>query len=122
MGTYSVEGQAAPSTQRPRPREILSLTSLRGFLAVWVVVYHFWNDVLRLFPFTEFLSPIVQMGHMAVPAFFMLSGFVLSYNYADRFHTLRRHEIVRFLCLRLARIYPVHLVTLLMVAAMVQCE
>ncbi len=120
MGMSSVEGQSGPLTKRPPPREIPSLTSLRGFLAVWVVTYHFWNDVLRLFPLAELLSPIVQLGHMAVPAFFMLSGFVLSFNYADRFSILRRNEVVRFLCLRLARIYPVHLVTLLAVAAMVQ--
>jgi peptidoglycan/LPS O-acetylase OafA/YrhL len=102
-----------------RSGDIVSLTTLRGLLAVWVVMYHFWNDVLRLFPLAEILSPIVRVGQMAVPAFFMLSGFVLAYNYADRFASLSLSAVARFLCLRLARIYPVHLVSLLAVAVMV---
>lgn len=105
--------------QLKSPVEIVSLTSLRGFLAVWVVMYHFWNDVVRLFPWSKSLSPIAQMGSVTVPGFFMLSGFVLAYNYSDRFLTLNRQEVSRFLWLRLARIYPVHLVTLLVVVAMV---
>src|SRR4029077_16886613 len=44
--------------------EIVALTSLRGFLAAWVVVYHFGNDVLQLFPWTEVLSPIALRGGM----------------------------------------------------------
>ena len=119
MGVSSSGGYAAKTNGGPLPREIASLTALRGFLAIWVVAYHFWNDALRLFPQLEALSPIAWMGHMAVPAFFMLSGFVLSYNYAGRFRKLRQSEVSRFLCLRLARIYPVHLATLLAVAAMV---
>lgn len=99
--------------------EIPSLTAFRGWLALWVVIYHYWNDVLCLFPATEALSPFVQVGHMAVPAFFILSGYVLAYNYADQFRTLRRAQMLRFVALRLARIYPVHLVTLLAVLAMV---
>jgi peptidoglycan/LPS O-acetylase OafA/YrhL len=83
------------------------------------VLYHFWNDVLGLFPALDRVSPLVQVGHMAVPAFFMLSGFVLAYNYADQFRHLRRDQVIRFLCLRLARVYPVHLVTLLVVLIMV---
>lgn len=101
------------------PREIAALTSVRGYLALWVVAYHFWNNVVRLVPLAAAASPVAELGHMAVPAFFMLSGFVLSYTYAARFEVLRRREVIRFLWLRLARIYPVHLVTLLAVAAMV---
>ena len=99
--------------------EIVALTSLRGYLSLWVVAYHFWNDAVRLFSWADALSPVARVGHMAVPAFFMLSGFVLSHNYAARFAVLRRAEVLRFLWLRLGRIYPVHVATLLAVAAMV---
>jgi peptidoglycan/LPS O-acetylase OafA/YrhL len=118
VSVLPIREAAAISSRRP-PAEIVSLTSLRGFLALWVVVYHFWNDLLRLFPSADIVTPLAKMGHMAVPAFFMLSGFVLAYNYADRFNRLRGSEYVRFQCLRLARVYPVHLFTLLVVAAMV---
>ena len=88
-------------------------------LAGWVVAYHFWNDALRLFPALDGLSPVVARGHLAVPAFFVLSGFVLAYNYTESFRTLTLRGVGRFLGLRLARVYPVHLVTLLAVLAMV---
>jgi peptidoglycan/LPS O-acetylase OafA/YrhL len=112
--------QAAGNKPIPRPRaEIDSLTSLRGFLALWIVIYHFWNDVLCLFPSADVVSPLARVGDIAVPVFFMLSGFVLAYNYADRFGRLSASEVIQFQCRRLARIYPVHLFTLLIVAAMV---
>lgn len=102
-----------------RPAEIVSLTTLRGLLAVWVVLYHYWTDVLRLFPTATVVSPAVRAGHLAVPAFFMLSGFVLTYTYGDEFRHPSRRGVVAFLRARLARVYPVHLATLLVVAAMV---
>jgi peptidoglycan/LPS O-acetylase OafA/YrhL len=102
------------------PNDIVSLTSLRGVLASWIVLYHFWNDVLRLFPGTDIITPLVHRGgQIAVPVFFILSGFVLAYNYTHRFQTFSFKNIWHFLLLRLARIYPVHLVTLLFVLAMV---
>lgn len=110
---------SATASRASAPSEVAALTSLRGVLALWVVLYHFWNDTLILFPAMNAASPLIRVGHMAVPAFFMLSGFVLAYNYGDRFRELRRAEFVRFLCLRLARIYPVHLVTLFVVLLMV---
>lgn len=100
-------------------REIDSLTTLRGVLACWVVVYHFGVDVARLVPGSAPLNPVLHKGYMAVPGFFILSGFVLAYNYAPRFLTLPLRGVVRFWLLRFARIYPVHLVTLLAVAVMV---
>jgi peptidoglycan/LPS O-acetylase OafA/YrhL len=101
------------------PRSIDSLTSLRGFLALWVVFYHFWKDILALFPGVEFLTPLARQGHFAVPVFFMLSGFVLAYNYSREMSAPGIRSYFRFLLMRLARIYPVHLFTLLVVLGMV---
>ncbi len=99
-----------------------SLTTLRGVLALWVVAYHFWNDVVLLVPAANIFNPIATRGHFAVPGFFILSGYVLSLNYADRFRTLALRPLLRFWFLRLARIYPVHLATLLAVLAMVEAS
>lgn len=91
-----------------RPREIASLTTLRGYFAAWVVFGHYWNDLSAFVPALRILSPWVEHGHAAVPGFFILSGWVLAHNYGDGF----RHGRVgwgRFLGRRLARIYPVHL-------------
>lgn len=101
------------------PKQIDALTSVRGVFALWIVIYHFWNDLLCLFPVCDFLSPIARSGHLAVPGFFILSGFVLSYNYSNSFFELSWKKYFNFLTLRLARIYPVHIFTLLIVLAMV---
>jgi peptidoglycan/LPS O-acetylase OafA/YrhL len=104
---------------RSATSSIDSLTSLRGFLALWVVFFHFWKDMLALFPGMDFLTPVAKQGHLAVPVFFILSGFVLAYNYAHELSSLGIRSYGRFLLMRLARIYPVHLITLLVVVGMV---
>ena len=96
-----------------------SLTSLRGLLALWVVLFHFWNDVLALFPWLGLLTPVMRRGNFAVPGFFVLSGFLLARNYGSWFESFKPRRAWDFLALRLARIYPVHAATLLCVAAMV---
>lgn len=100
-------------------RAIDSLTSLRGLAALWIVLYHFWSETLELFPTLHWLSPFIREGHYAVPLFFMLSGFVLAYNYGDSFGRLSWPAYRRFVVLRFARIYPVHLFTLLIVLVLV---
>ncbi len=101
------------------PRFIPGLTIARGVLALWVVIYHFWNDVLVLFPWATPASPVARNGHYAVPGFFMLSGLVLMHTHARQMRTFDLRTALAFLRLRLIRIYPVHLVTLLCVLAMV---
>ena len=102
-----------------RPPHIRALTSLRGVFALWVVVFHFWNDVVALFPSLRPLEPLAQRGDLAVPGFFVLSGFVLARNHLADFERLQRAVVLRFLGLRLVRIYPVHLATLVAVLVLV---
>ncbi len=92
----------APPTRRPA---IDSLTSLRGLAALWVVLYHFLADIVKLLPAANFLSPFVGQGHFAVPIFFVLSGYVLTYNYLDSIGAPHgRYELFRFWGRRLLRI------------------
>jgi peptidoglycan/LPS O-acetylase OafA/YrhL len=87
----------------------LSLEGLRGVLAVAVMFGHFnVIDVLARFGFAFNFQ-------LAVDLFFMLSGCVLTHsNYvsADKVDT-RSFTIKRF-----ARLYPLHLLTLVLVAAL----
>ena len=50
---------------------------------------------------------IVRNGHVAVEFFFVLSGFVLYHAYRIRLNKIA--DLPRFIQLRLARIYPVHI-------------
>lgn len=56
--------------------------------------------------------PVIRFGYLGVDVFFILSGFVLSYVYADKLHPRDFPSYVRFLQARIARIYPLHAVTL----------
>jgi hypothetical protein len=94
--------------QRPR---LAALTGLRFFAALYVVVFH---TAIQSAP--QYQAPklwLIFLGHgdLAVPLFFILSGYVLTYNYADRWeHT----SFMKSLGARFARIYPVYLLALLL--------
>ena len=106
--------------ERPRARPTIdALTGLRGVAACWIVLYHYAVQFRPFLPELRPLEPLIRQGHLAVDLFFVLSGFVLAYNYADQLTTWRSRDTARFMVLRLARIYPVHLVTLLAVLGMV---
>lgn len=114
----AVTGGVPPSSAGDR-RTIPGFTTLRGLLAVWVVCFHFWPDLLVLWPsLAARIAPLVSAGNMAVPGFFILSGTVMVHTYRE---TLRRGSWAgarTFLLARLARVYPVHLATLLVLLAM----
>jgi peptidoglycan/LPS O-acetylase OafA/YrhL len=57
--------------------------------------------------------PILDCGAQGVDLFFILSGFVLTWNYIDKMgKSWSTRATLRFLWLRLARVWPVYLVTL----------
>jgi peptidoglycan/LPS O-acetylase OafA/YrhL len=94
--------------------EIKALTGLRIVASLWVVLFHFRPMVSDLSPeLRENLSPILNCGAQGVDLFFILSGFVLAYNYLDRMgRAWSGRETLHFLWLRLARVWPVYLLTL----------
>jgi peptidoglycan/LPS O-acetylase OafA/YrhL len=86
-----------------RAKNIPALTGLRGAAAMWVVFYHIAYHVP---------VPIIRFGYLGVDVFFILSGFVLSYVYAGDLNPYDFRSYLRFLQARIARIYPLHAVTL----------
>ncbi len=90
----------------PSVSKIEELDSIRGIAAVLVVLYHMpaWN------PWLHGIRAIHNSYYM-VDLFFVLSGFVMNLNYGDRLRNGK--DLVRFQLLRLGRLYPVHLVFLL---------
>lgn len=98
-------------------RDIRLWTALRGIAAVAVVLYHFHIHVATDIVAWPLIGPIVANGDMGVDMFFVLSGFVITYVYWVSAPLVRR-DLADFYVRRLARIYPVHLVTTMAAAAM----
>ncbi len=71
-----------------------------------VALFHF--DVISHLS----LLPLTRHAYLFVDFFFVLSGFVIASNYRSRL--AEGFGLGRFLVLRLGRIYPLHLVTLLL--------
>ena len=78
------------------------LDSLRGICAMMVVLFHFHAN-----SHIENL-PLVRNSWLFVDFFFVLSGFVIAANYTTRLQN-KDVSIWRFMGLRLARLYPLHL-------------
>ena len=111
------------ATELPKPEpqpKLEGLTALRGLAAWWVVAYHFREAL------PPFVGPtvveIASHGYLAVDIFFVMSGFIIGLNYADRFTTLRLGEFRRFFVLRIARIYPLHIFMLLLFLLMFEAK
>ena len=91
-------------SERPAPATLPALTSLRFFAALAIVIHHcngvFW--------------PAADLGPLdaGVSFFFVLSGFILTYVYFDP--VSGRFALQRFYTARIARIWPLHLVCLLL--------
>ena len=81
-----------------------SLTSTRMFAALLVALHH-TRGTWQHFPLVKWLG---QMGWLGVTYFFILSGFVLMWNFKEG--EAKKTFILR----RIIRIYPLHLVTLLL--------
>jgi peptidoglycan/LPS O-acetylase OafA/YrhL len=106
-------GESVLDNIRPAKGHIKALTGLRIVAAMWVLMHHLSGEILTLLPGLSFLAPVMGRGGMGVDLFFILSGFILSYQYGDRLGSrFSWQESLRFIRLRVARVYPVHFVTL----------
>lgn len=95
--------------------EIKPLTSLRFILAMWVVLYHYREILNQLIPSFKHLDWITAKGGYAVPIFFILSGFIISYNYLDKF---KKIDYLQFVWKRFARLWPVHFAVIILFFAL----
>jgi peptidoglycan/LPS O-acetylase OafA/YrhL len=94
--------------------EILPLTGIRAVAALWVVAFHLKKPIYEAFPALRVaLTPLVSHGYLGVDLFFILSGFILYYNYHQRIDRLNTNVYWNFIVMRLARIWPVHVFILL---------
>ena len=95
------------NTKKP----IHSLTGLRFIAAISVVLAHYGVFVLD-FPYK--VAILAEQSRACVSLFFILSGFILFYNYHDWFQTgVKAKQFWQFTQARFARVYPMHVVALL---------
>jgi peptidoglycan/LPS O-acetylase OafA/YrhL len=100
-----------PAPSHPRaPRRYVALDSLRGVAACMVVLLHVQARGVLLF------SPLVRNGWLFVDFFFVLSGFVIAANYSERLQ--RGFSLLRYMVLRLGRVWPLHMAVLLAALAL----
>ena len=93
---------------------IKPLTSLRFLFAFMVFGSHIQFFDAATYPrYAKWYELIIGEGFIGVSFFFILSGFILSLNYDERLLS-RRVSFREFWVARIARVYPLHLVTLLL--------
>jgi peptidoglycan/LPS O-acetylase OafA/YrhL len=93
------------SSKRRGGAMIKPLASLRFFFALCVFLSHY----------TIGENPIFYEGYIGVEFFFILSGFIIAYRYEEKIvnKTISKKD---FFVARIARIYPLHCITCLLVA------
>ncbi|HUD43851.1 MAG TPA: acyltransferase [Dokdonella sp.] len=97
---------------------IPALDGLRGFAALWVLLFHVWMMTglpsMRPFDGAPFgLEAFLTMGWAGVDLFFCLSAFLLVLPFARwRYAGATRPDTGRYLMRRVLRIYPAYLVQL----------
>ncbi len=104
---------AAPVVKGAAARDhLVALTGLRFVAAFAVLVLHY-RDLLG--PLPGWLLRAIVGGQYGVTFFFILSGFILTYRYREWFAAgVGDAQYWRFQRLRVARIYPVYLLGLLL--------
>lgn len=103
-----------PSVLNTSKPQIDALTGIRILAAGYVFLFHIHIFMVKpLFPEIALISTMLfQGGWLGVDLFFLLSGFIISYNYYEAFASEHEDSNYRdFLFKRFARIYPVHFFT-----------
>lgn len=108
----------------PSPRRYHYVDVLRGLAAVAVLVCHyrfFFSEAVQDWrydaplPLYSLLWPLYEYGDVAVRLFWILSGFVFAVAYGTKGRSLSMRT---FIVHRAARLYPLHLITLCVMAAL----
>ncbi len=100
-----------PAGAPPSVPKLHALTGMR-FLAAAYVAFHHFALLSGVYPKTPSINLLLGLGYISVNFFFILSGFVLAWNYIDdagSFRVSRR----TFWIARFARLYPAYALALL---------
>lgn len=95
-----------------RGGRIKSLDGLKGLMANVIIIYHFshFSKFMdgQMLPLNQILLFVYRYGYLCVECFFVISGFVLEYTFADR---SERITFSQFLKKRVFRLWPLFFFT-----------
>lgn len=118
MNDGTIGGQAIPqATVLKGGSRIHELDALRGIAALGVAVWHYGAH-FGATPLHLVLYPFYNAGFLFVDFFFVLSGYVISRAF---WREPRRSRLGANILARIARMYPLHLLTLVLVALLLAC-
>jgi peptidoglycan/LPS O-acetylase OafA/YrhL len=100
-----MKSEMASSSNQAERAHFRVLDAWRGIAALLVALFH-----LNLYSVVYSLD-FIRNAYLFVDFFFVLSGFVITYSYADRLRTLE--DLSSFAIRRFARLWPLHVVVLL---------
>lgn len=115
---------SSPNSDFDNRKQIVSLDALRGIAAIAVIFWHyqhfFYSDgfadetnvAVSSLPLHFIFFPFYDYGYLAVQLFWIMSGFVFAYVYPPHLQISSRS----FTMNRFARLYPLHILTLVIVA------
>lgn len=96
-----------------------SLTALRGIAALLVAIFHFEMAVARFVPAAQ--SMFFEKCYLMVDLFFIMSGFIMMHVYSSEFkQKLQPDTLKKFFVARFARVYPLHIFSLLLLVVIVR--
>jgi len=110
----------APTTAVPGASRLAFADGLRGLAALWVVLYHaseggHLTQLKTVLP--KLITDLVfNFGHLGVPVFFVLSGFVMAFTVQSE--TVDRAFAGRFVLRRLVRLTPPYWTSIALVVAL----
>ncbi|HEY1962009.1 MAG TPA: acyltransferase, partial [Rhizomicrobium sp.] len=105
--------QDSHTDSHSKPTEIRALAGARALPPLLLVLYHYHEA--HGYQHLRWFDVFVAKGYLWVEFFFALSGFILVHVYSVR----PRFAYLDFLKARLARLYPLHIATLLIMLVMV---
>lgn len=110
-----------------RRGKMLGIEILRFLSAISVLIFHYKNFTYlglsriekreELFPYHDLLWPLYKYGDYGVQVFWALSGFIFFWKYREAIAN-KSVSGGRFFILRFSRLYPLHVLTLVMVAVL----
>jgi peptidoglycan/LPS O-acetylase OafA/YrhL len=115
------------SSHRPAPNDTIYLLEILRFIAcIGVILYHYQHFITYRgsqyipseIPFEQYFGWFYRNGGSGVQVFWCLSGIIFAHVYQTRIAD-REISIPQFIWRRFSRLYPLHVLTLLIVAGLI---